>query len=474
MSSLPFSFGILHFVGIGGSGMSCIAELMHNLGYAVQGSDIVDSGNVKRLRDMGIRIFIGQKAENVRDAGVVVVSSAIRDDNPEVREARLRRVPVVRRSEMLAELMRLKWSVAVGGTHGKTTTTSMIGAVLQAAGMDPTVANGGIINAYGTNAHLGDGKWLVAEADESDGSFIRLPATAVVVTNMDPEHLNYYGSYDKMKDAFRTFVQNIPFYGFACLCADHPEVQKLISRISDRQIITYGLTPQAQVSGRITAAEPGVITFDAIIAPEISLTGKEYKIEGIRLPVYGRHNVQNALAAIAVGLQLGARESAIRDALEHFEGVQRRFTKRGEAGGITVIDDYAHHPVEIASTLKAARDVAKNKVVAVWQPHRYSRVESLLEMFCTAFNDADCVIVADVYAAGEPPIDGIDRKSLAEKLRAHGHRCVVELPSPEKLAETVAEQAAENDIVICLGAGTVSGWAKALPRQLEDLLTTKG
>lgn len=474
MTNLPFSFGTLHFVGIGGSGMSCIAELMHNLGYAVQGSDIAESANVKRLREMGIKIFIGHKPENVQNAGVVVVSSAIHGDNPEIVEARKHRIPVVRRAEMLAELMRLKWSVAVGGTHGKTTTTSMIGAVLQAAGLDPTVANGGIINSYGTNAHLGDGKWLVAEADESDGSFIKLPATAVVVTNMDPEHLNYYGTYDKMKDAYLSFVQNIPFYGFACLCVDHPEVQKLIGRVSDRHIITYGLTPQAEVSGQIQNAEPGMITFDAVIAPEVSPTGREYRIEGLKLPVYGRHNVQNALAAIAVGLQLGVKEDAIRTALANFEGVQRRFTKRGEVNGITIIDDYGHHPIEIASTLKAARDVAKKKVIAVWQPHRYTRVADLFEQFCTAFNDADCVIVADIYAAGEDEIPSANKHALVDGLRAHGHRNVIELDKREDLAGIIAEQAGKDDIVICLGAGSISAWAKALPAELEALFAAKG
>lgn len=471
MENLPFSIGMVHLVGIGGSGMSCIAELMHNVGYNIQGSDIAENSNVKRLRAMGIPIVIGHKTENIENAGVVVVSSAIHDDNPEIREARFRHIPVVRRAEMLAELMRLKWSVAVGGTHGKTTTTSMIAAVMKTAGLDPTVANGGIINSYGTNAHLGDGKWMVAEADESDGSFIKLPATAVVVTNMDPEHLNYYGTFEKMKEAYHSFVQNIPFYGFACLCVDHPEVQSLISLISDRRIITYGLTPQAEVSAQNIHAEPGMITFDVVVSDQINGHGHERRIEGFRLPMYGRHNVQNALASIAVGIQLGLLDDDLRTALSGFTGVKRRFTKTGETRGITVIDDYGHHPIEIASTLKAARDVAKKKVIAVFQPHRYTRVADLFDMFCTCFNDADCVIVADVYAAGEEPIKGADKTALIEGLRTHGHRHVIGLNSSEDLPCLIKDIAEPDDIVICLGAGSVSAWAYALPGRLEELFS---
>lgn len=471
---LPFPIGTIHFIGIGGSGMSCIAELMHNLGYTVQGSDISENSNVKRLRAQGIGIVIGHAAENVEHAGVVVVSSAINVENVEVKEARLRRIPVVRRAEMLAELMRLKWSIAVGGTHGKTTTTSMIGLVLQTAGLDPTVANGGIINAYGTNAHLGDGDWLVAEADESDGSFLKLPATAVIVTNMDPEHLNYYGTYEKMKDAYRTFVQNIPFYGFACLCVDHPEVQHMISQISDRRLITYGFTPQAEVTAQNIHAVPGLITFDVVVAENLSPTGETLRMEGFSLPVYGRHNVLNALAAIGVGLRLGISEENLKKALASFAGVQRRFTKTGETNGVTIIDDYGHHPIEIASTLRAAREVAPKKVIAVFQPHRYTRVANLFDMFCTAFNDADCVIVADVYAAGEPEIPSANKEALAEGLRAHGHRHVVVLNKREDLADIIKAEASSGDIVICLGAGSISSWAKALPRELEQAYARDG
>lgn len=473
MNSLPFPIGTIHFIGIGGIGMSCIAELMHNLGYSVQGSDIADSSNVKRLREMGIPVMVGHSPDNVEHAGVVVVSSAIDTKNVEVKEARSRRIPVVRRAEMLAELMRLKWSIAVGGTHGKTTTTSMIGTVMQTAGLDPTVANGGIINAYGTNAHLGDGDWLVAEADESDGSFLKLPATAVVVTNMDAEHMNYYGTFDRMREAYHTFVQNIPFYGFACLCVDHPEVQSLISTISDRRIITYGLTPQAEVCAQNIHAEPGMITFDVVVAENMSKTGEGYRMQNFKLPVYGKHNVQNALAAIAVGLRLGVKEEHLKTALAQFGGVQRRFTKTGEVNGITVIDDYGHHPIEIASTLKAARDVAPRKVIAVFQPHRYTRVRDLFEMFCTSFNDADCVIVADVYSAGEEEIPSANREALVEGLRLHGHRHVISLQKHEDLAEIIKEEADPEDIVICLGAGSISKWAQSLPEELKKAFGQK-
>ena len=469
---LPFPIGTIHFIGIGGNGMSCIAELMHNLGYQIQGSDISENSNVKRLRSLGIPVIIGHSPKNIESCSVVVVSSAIETENTEIKEARLRRIPVVRRAEMLAELMRLKWSIAVGGTHGKTTTTSMIGSILQTAGLDPTVANGGIINAYGTNAHLGSGKWFVAEADESDGSFLRLPATAVIVTNMDPEHLNYYGTYEKMKEAYTTFVQNIPFYGFACLCLDHPEVQHLISQICDRQIITYGFTPQAEVTAQNIQASPGMITFDVVVAESISPTKKTIRMNGFRLPVYGKHNVLNALAAICVGLRLNISEENLKKALSGFSGVQRRFTKTGETNGITIIDDYGHHPIEIASTLKAARDVAPQKVIAVFQPHRYSRVSDLFEMFCTAFNDADYVIVSDVYSAGEEEIPHANKDALIEGLRAHGHRHVIPLNRHEDLAGIIKEIACPNDIVICLGAGNISSWAKHLPKELAELYKT--
>jgi len=465
MRVLPLNIGPIHFVGIGGIGMSGIAEILHNLGYTVRGSDTTDGGNVKRLRDLGIKVAIGHAGENLGDAEVVVISSAIKKDNPEIMAARARLIPVVRRAEMLGELMRLKWAIAVAGTHGKTTTTSIIGTVLDAAQYDPTVINGGIINAYGTNAHLGSGDWMVVEADESDGTFVKLPATVAVVTNIDPEHLDFYGTFDKVREAFLSFVDNVPFYGFAALCIDHPEVQALIPRLPDRRVVTYGLSPQADVRALRIRPGPEHWTFDAVIS---GAEGRRVRtLADIQLPMVGRHNVQNALAAIAIANEMGIKESVLRRALENFSGVKRRFTKVGEAGGITVIDDYGHHPVEIAAVLAAARTSTERRVVAVVQPHRYSRLKDLFEEFCTCFNDADAVIVADVYPAGEEPIAGADRPHLVEGLRAHGHRSVVSLNAPAELAGVVAGIAEGGDYVVCLGAGSITNWANALPGELD-------
>ncbi|MEX2630109.1 MAG: UDP-N-acetylmuramate--L-alanine ligase [Tistlia sp.] len=468
MRALPLDIGMIHFVGIGGIGMSGIAEILHNLGYQVQGSDQSDSANVKRLRDHDISVSIGHRAENLGEATVVVISSAVKADNPEVQAARARFVPVVRRAEMLGELMRLKWSIAVGGTHGKTTTTSLVAALLDGAGLDPTVINGGIINAYGTNARLGEGDWMVVEADESDGTFTKLPATIALVTNIDPEHLDHYGSVEKLHEAFETFVENIPFYGFAVLCLDHPAVQTLIGRIEDRRIVTYGFSPQAEVRADKMVLDAEGARFDAVIADR--RTGREQRFADLRLPMFGQHNVQNALAAIAVAQEMNLPEASIREALARFGGVKRRFTRTGIAHGITVIDDYGHHPVEIAAVLRAARQTAARRVVAVVQPHRYSRLAGLFEEFCRCFNDADAVIVADVYAAGEAPIEGADKEHLAAGLRSHGHRQVVELESPEALAATVAEIAGPGDLVVCLGAGNITAWAQTLPGELEARL----
>ncbi|MDA0656894.1 MAG: UDP-N-acetylmuramate--L-alanine ligase [Proteobacteria bacterium] len=470
MTAIPLSIGLIHFVGIGGIGMSGIAEILHNLGYSIQGSDIAESANVKRLAALGIDIQIGHKAENVEDAAVVVVSSAIKLENPEIAEARARRIPVVRRAEMLAELMRLKWSIAVGGSHGKTTTTSLIAAVVDGAGFDPTVINGGIINAYGTNARLGESEWMVVEADESDGTFIRLPATIAVVTNLDPEHLDFFGDFETEKAAFRRFIENIPFYGFAVLCIDHPEVQALIGQISDRRLITYGFSPQAEVRAVDLKPGPGGIGFTV----EINKTGAAKRlIKNFRLPMFGEHNVLNALAAIAVAVEMDIDETVIANSLSAFEGVKRRFTKVGEAGGVTIIDDYGHHPVEINAVLKAARSATQGKVVAVMQPHRFSRVEDLFEDFCVCFNDADTVIISEIYAAGEEPIPGIDRESLVAGLKSRGHRNALPLESPEALAALVYSVTKPGDLVVCLGAGTVTAWANALPGQLADCQKTK-
>ncbi|MBM3556183.1 MAG: UDP-N-acetylmuramate--L-alanine ligase [Alphaproteobacteria bacterium] len=467
MKALPLDIGVIHFVGIGGIGMSGIAEIMRNLGYKVQGSDSAENANVQRLRRNGIRVMLGHLPENLGDAQVVVYSSAIKPDNPEIVAARRRHVPVVRRAEMLAELMRLKWSVAVGGTHGKTTTTSLCAAVLEGAGFDPTVINGGIINAYGTNARLGAGDWMVVEADESDGSFTRLPATIAIVTNIDPEHLDHYKTFDAERVAFQAFVQNIPFYGFAVLCLDHPEVQALMGRISDRRIVAYGLSPQADVRALNIRNSPRGTVFDVSIADKGPMRGRE--IAGVELPMHGLHNVQNALAAIAVAHEMHVDPEAIKRALAGFTGVKRRFTRTGAAGGITVIDDYGHHPVEIAAVLRAARAAFSGKVIAVVQPHRYSRLHDLFDEFCTCFNDADAVIVAEVYPAGEQPIPGIDRDALVAGLQRHGHKHVVPLDDPARLAAESLELAGPGDVVVCLGAGNITNWAYALPGQIATL-----
>jgi len=467
MRALPLSIGTIHFVGIGGIGMSGIAEVLHNLGYSVQGSDIADSANVKRLREAGIPVAVGHDARHVGNSQVVVVSTAVKSDNPEVQAARSRLIPVVRRAEMLAELMRLRWAIAIGGTHGKTTTTSLVAAVLETAGMDPTVINGGIINNYGTNTRMGAGEWMVVEADESDGSFLRLPATIAVVTNMDPEHLDHWGTGEAMLAGYDQFVQNVPFYGFAVLCIDHPAVQQMIPRLSDRRIITYGFSPQADVRADKLVMDKLGATFDVTIADRAR--GRSRKMGPFRLPMLGQHNVQNALAAVAIGAEMEIDDITLRTAFANFRGVKRRFTKTGETGGITVIDDYGHHPVEIAAVLKAARQAGANNVVAVVQPHRFTRLQSLFEEFCTCMNDAGTVIVADTYAAGEAPIPGMDRDALVEGLRTHGHRSVVPLPGPEHLAEMVHAIARPGDFVVCLGAGNITQWAATLPGELAKL-----
>jgi len=467
MNTLPLNIGTIHFVGIGGIGMSGIAEILHNLGYSVQGSDISDNANVQRLRGLGITVFVGHEASNITDANVVVISTAVKSDNPEVIAARADMIPVVRRSEMLAELMRLKAAIAVGGTHGKTTTTSLVATMLDAAGLDPTVINGGIINSYGTNARLGDGDWMVVEADESDGTFVKVPSTISVVTNIDPEHLDHWKDFDQLREAFKNFVQNIPFYGFAVLCIDHPEVQALIGRVTDRRIFTFGFSPQADVRATNVRTNISDSVFDVVIRERVD--SEERIIKDVRLPMVGDHNVSNSLAAITVALELGIPDEKIVSAFDGFTGVKRRFTKTGEVDGVTIIDDYGHHPVEIKAVLKAARQATQNNVIAVVQPHRYSRLHDLFEDFCTCFNDADNVIVADVYEAGETPIEGASRDALVEGLRNRGHRHVSALEGPEKLAEVIAAAAKPGDLVVCLGAGSISAWANALPAQLEAL-----
>jgi UDP-N-acetylmuramate--alanine ligase len=467
MRALPRSIGPIHFVGIGGIGMSGIAEVLHNLGYRVQGSDLSDSANVGRLLDLGIPVALGHEAENLGAAEVVVISSAVKPDNAEVIAARVRRVPVVRRAEMLGELMRLKWSLAIAGTHGKTTTTSMIGALLETAQLDPTVINGGIINAYGTNTRLGAGDFMVVEADESDGTFTRLPATIAVVTNIDPEHLDFYQSFDALRQAFEDFVGNIPFYGFAALCIDHPVVQQMIPKLSDRRVLTYGFSPQADIRAVDVRLGPDGARYDIVISDALSDRGRT--IADLFLPMFGHHNVQNSLAAAAVAAAMALGDDALRAALYNFKGVKRRFTQTGEWNGVTIIDDYGHHPVEIAAVLKAARAIVAGKVIAVVQPHRYTRVLHLFDGFCTCFNDADIVLVADIYGAGESEIEGVTREAVVGGLIEHGHRNVRPLTNPQDLGPLVRELAEPGDIVVCLGAGSITNWANSLPSELARL-----
>jgi len=459
-TKLPTDVGPIHFVGIGGIGMSGIAEVLLNLGYRVQGSDLKESKITQRLADLGATIFIGQRAENLEHAEVVVISSAIKTGNAELDQARLMGLPVVRRAEMLAELMRMKSNVAVAGTHGKTTTTTMVATLLDGGGIDPTVINGGIIHAYGSNARMGQGEWMVVEADESDGTFNRLPATIAIVTNIDPEHMEHWGSIENLRQGFYDFVSNIPFYGLAVCCTDHPEVQSLVGRISDRRVVTYGFNAQADVRAVNLTYSGGSAHFD------VEFQEDETALRGLRLPMTGDHNVSNVLSAIAVARHLGVKETEIKSALENFKGVNRRFTKVGEVDGVTIIDDYGHHPVEIAAVLKAARQASDGRVIAVHQPHRYTRLHSLFEDFCTCFNEADVVAIAEVFAAGEDPIEGASRDDLVAGLIRHGHRHASALLNEDDLEKLVRTHAQSGDIIVCLGAGTISAWANALPERL--------
>ena len=461
----PLDTGAIHFVGIGGIGMSGIAEILHGMGYSVQGSDVAENANVQRLRGMGMAIGIGHQPDNLGEAQVLVVSTAIKPDNPELEEARRRRLPIVRRADMLGEIMRLHPSVAVAGTHGKTTTTAIVAGLFDAAGLEPTVINGGIINAYGTNARLGQGDWMVVEADESDGSFLRLPATIGVVTNMDPEHLDFWGDFEAVKAAYQDFVERLPFYGVAVLCIDHPEVQTLVGRITDRKIRTYGFNPQADIRATEPISDAKGSRFDVFIRDAV--TGKSRRFVDFQLALPGHHNVQNALAAIAIADQLGMAESTVREAMSGLGGVKRRFSVTGEVGGVTIVDDYAHHPVEIRAVLRTARQATQGRVIAVVQPHRYSRLQDLFEAFCTCFADADIVLVAPVYAAGEAPIEGTDRDSLVEGLIRHGQRQALPIDGLDDLPDVIATHATAGDLVICLGAGTITQWANAIPDMLH-------
>ncbi|MEM6304151.1 MAG: UDP-N-acetylmuramate--L-alanine ligase [Pseudomonadota bacterium] len=462
-TKLPTDVGPIHFVGIGGIGMSGIAEVLINHGYTVQGSDLKASKITDRLADLGATIFEGQRAENIEGAEVIVISSAIKPGNAELDGARLAGLPIVRRAEMLGELMRLKSNIAVAGTHGKTTTTTMVAELLVAGGIDPTVINGGIIHAYGSNARMGQGEWMVVEADESDGTFNRLPATIAIVTNIDPEHMEHWGDFDTLRQGFVDFVSNIPFYGLAVCCTDHDEVQKLVGKITDRRVTTYGFNAQADVRARNLTYKNGVAHFD------IHLQAEDRVIEGCELPMPGDHNVSNALSAVAVARHLGMKGDEIRAALKAFGGVNRRFTKVGEVEGVTIIDDYGHHPVEIAAVLKAARQATEGRVIAVHQPHRYTRLSHHFEEFCACFNDADVAGIAEVYAAGEDPIPGADRDGLVAGLIRHGHRHARAVQGEDDLVRLVTEQAKPGDMVVCLGAGTISAWANALPERLQAM-----
>ncbi|SES14936.1 UDP-N-acetylmuramate--L-alanine ligase [Tranquillimonas rosea] len=461
VTKLPTEMGPIHFVGIGGIGMSGIAEVLLNHGYSVQGSDLKGSKITERLEELGARIFVGQRAENLDTAEVVVISSAIKPGNPELDAARASGLPVVRRAEMLAELMRLKSNIAVGGTHGKTTTTTMVATLLDAGGIDPTVINGGIIHAYGSNARVGEGDWMVVEADESDGTFNRLPATIAIVTNIDPEHMEHWGDFDRLREGFYDFVSNIPFYGLAVCCTDHAEVRNLVGKVTDRRVVTFGFNAQADVRAVNLTYDKGIAQFD------IALQAEGVLIEGCTLPMPGDHNVSNCLAAVAVARHLGMKGSEIREALAGFGGVNRRFTRVGEVDGVAIIDDYGHHPVEIAAVLKAARQATQGRVIAVHQPHRYSRLASLFDDFCGCFNEADVVAIADVYSAGEDPIPGASRDELVSGLIRHGHRHARAINSEDDLERLVREQAVPGDMVVCLGAGTISAWANNLPGRLQ-------
>ena len=472
MKGVGTDIGTIHFVGIGGIGMSGIAEVMHNLGYSVQGSDIAEGVSVERLRARGIDVHIGHKRENVEGVAVVVTSTAVRRTNPEVEFALENRIPVVRRAEMLAELMRLKSTIAVAGTHGKTTTTSMVATLLDKGDIDPTVINGGIIEQYGSNARLGDSDWMVVEADESDGSFLRLDGTIAVVTNIDPEHLDHYGDFDVLKKSFVEFIHNVPFYGAAILCVDHPEVQAVIGQVRDRKVVTYGFSLQADICGINVRPHDGGNIFDVIVRQR----GEEdRRIEGVHLPMPGRHNVQNALAAIAVAIEMGCPDEVIREGFGSFGGVRRRFTKVGalDVGGtsVNIIDDYAHHPVEIKAVLSAAREAVggeKGRVIAVAQPHRYTRLRDLMEDFQSCFNEADHVFITPVYEAGEAPIEGVNAEALVAGMKSRGHRSAQTIADQNALAAALAKEITAGDIVVCLGAGDITRWAAGLQAAIES------
>lgn len=475
----PHTVNKIHFVGIGGIGMSGIAEVLLNLGFQVSGSDLTENANIIRLKDLGASVDIGHDGAFVKDAQVVVISSAVKEDNPEVMEARRRRIPVIRRAEMLCELMRFKYAVAICGTHGKTTTTSLTASLFDAAGLDATVVNGGIINAYGTNARLGAGDWIVVEADESDGSFLNLLPTIAVVTNIDPEHMDFYPSFDVLKESFVQYIERVPFYGLGILCIDHPVVREILPRVANRRTVTYGFSDDANI--RATNLRPSVqgTFFDVDIVGNGALSSRALggnrvavlprKIKDLFLPMMGSHNVQNALSVVAIAQELGISDECLHQALSQFKGVKRRFTCTGVVADVIIIDDYAHHPVEIQTVLQAARQACRGRIVAVMQPHRYSRLEHFMEDFATSFTMADEVLVTPVYGAGEKPIEEVTSEVLVEAINKTGKEAFF-LQDPTHLAEEVAKRVQSGDMVICLGAGNITQWANDLPAQLEPLI----
>jgi UDP-N-acetylmuramate--alanine ligase len=466
---IPKTLGTIHIVGIGGIGMSAIAEVLLAQGYRVQGSDQKDSANCQRLRSKGIKVAVGHAAANLAGAAYVVISTAVKTGNPELDGARAQGLPVIRRAEMLAEIMRAFATISITGTHGKTTTTSLIAHLLSEGGLDPTVITGGIINAWGSNARLGQGPWMVVEADESDGTFVRIPSQIGVVTNIDPEHLDYFGTVETMHQAYAQFFKQLPFYGLAVACIDHPVAKQMIAdlglREDGRRLLTYGSDAAADL--RLTRVEISgtITTFDAELSGRV--TGGARLITGWQIPLAGQHNALNALAAIAVASETGLSDAAIRAAMADFSGVKRRFQPTGAWLGATIYDDYGHHPVEIAAVLKAARAGARGgRVIAVCEPHRYTRLRDLMGEFAACFSDADSVIVGPLYAAGEPPIDGVSHASLASAIRATGHADAVHVDAPEALVPELKARAKSGDTVLCFGAGHSTDWAHALPSWL--------
>jgi UDP-N-acetylmuramate--alanine ligase len=467
--------GLIHFIGIGGIGMSGMAEILHNLGYRVQGSDLNESYITERLQKNGIKVIFGHHPQNIEGVSLIVKSTDIQDSNVEIKAAFKESIPVIKRCDMLAEIMRCKPAISVSGTHGKTTTTSMIATVFDGAQMNPTVINGGVINQFNTNAYVGDGDYIIAEADESDGTFIKIPSYIAVVTNIDPEHLNYYGTFANVKTAYKTFIENIPFYGFAVLCYDHPVVREIGAQIIDRRIIKYGVeADDLDIKAvNITQDQEGM-AFDVIFSSNFMKRNRlnSQQIEGMKLRAYGQHNVLNCLSAIAIGIEKGISIALLQKSLANFRGVKRRFTQTGEVRGIRIIDDYAHHPEEIKVTLNAARMVANmrgGKVIAVMQPHRYTRLQSLMEEFAQSFDDADEIIISEVYSAGEQSIANITSEKLIEKIKQYSSQSVYKLDDPLKLAEKINKLAKSSDLVVLLGAGSITKWAYDLPQQLEKI-----